>query len=133
MDCSLESSSTIEPSSLSLKCWHVNTPNCSARRYTRLNSLARSCVEVGIEGGTIVNNLQPHPSQSFVRRHQSDPVLRRRQSFIFEHIFQILKEYVAIVHLDKCHTVFFPAIPRFSSRCSMSSSRALSAASRSLS
>lgn len=87
MESRSESSSTIESNALSLKFGQDSTPIRSARRYTRLNSLALSLVVVGIESGIIVSNRHPHPGHSFVRRHHSGPVRRRQQSFMFEHIF----------------------------------------------
>ena len=83
-----ESSSTIESKARSSKCGQDNTPSLSARRYTRLKSWALSLVVVGRGSGITVSNRHPHPEHSFVRRHHSDPVRSRQQSFMFEHIFE---------------------------------------------
>ena len=86
-----ESSSTIESRLRSSKFGQESTPSLSARRYTRLKSWALSSVDVGKDSGTTVSSRQPQPRQAVVRRHHSGPVLRRRQSFMFEHIFEIPK------------------------------------------
>lgn len=81
-----ESSSTIESNWRSSKCGHDSTPNCSARRYTRLNSRPLSCVVAGTESGITVNSLHPQPGHSSVSLHQAEPFRRRQQSFTFENI-----------------------------------------------